>query len=143
MNITHSQPLPYHAAIWMDHRRARVIHFDLERQVSAAEIRAHHTPAHLHHKANSIGSGHAGVDVDFLRDIVFVVGNAGRILLTGPGSAKHEWQKYVQEHNPDVASRIVGVQALEPLTDGELLAFARRQAHGTDLMRSQSTRQND
>ena len=141
MNLTDSQPLPYHAVIWMDHRLARVIHFDHERQVCAGAIHAHHTPAHLHHKANSIGSGHARVDAAFMRDIVLAVGNAGSILLTGPGSAKHDWQKYVQEHHPQVSARIVRVQPLDHLSDGELLAFARKAVHGTDLMGSQSTRQ--
>lgn len=141
MNEPHSQPLPYHAVIWMDHRQAKVIRFDHERSVYAGAIHSHHTPAHLHHKANSIGSGRAGIDGAFLRDIVQGVGDAGSILLTGPASAKHDWLKYVEEHHPHMVARIASVEPLDQLSDGELLAFARKKAHGSDQMRTQSTRQ--
>ena len=48
----------YHAVIWIDHREARVFHFnsiDVERLVPHPG----NPTKHIHHKANSIGSGHA------------------------------------------------------------------------------------
>ena len=48
----------YHAVVWIDHREARVFHFspsDVERLV----VRPDNPTKHIHHKANSIGSGHA------------------------------------------------------------------------------------
>src|SRR5258708_16347285 len=47
-----------HAVIWIDHHEARVFHFsatDVERLV----LHPDHPTKHIHHKANSIGSGHA------------------------------------------------------------------------------------
>jgi hypothetical protein len=46
----------YHAVIWIDHHEARVFHFcptDVERLV----LHPDHPTRHIHHKANSIGSG--------------------------------------------------------------------------------------
>ena len=50
----------YHAVIWIDHREARVFHFsptDVERLI----LHPDQPTKHIHHKANSIGSGHASV----------------------------------------------------------------------------------
>ena len=58
----------YHAVIWIDHREARVFHFspsDVERLV----LHPDHPTRHIHHKANSIGSGHAAEDQDFLHQV--------------------------------------------------------------------------
>src|ERR1700730_16058850 len=56
----------HHAVIWIDHREARVFHFnptDVERLV----LHPDHPTRHIHHKANSIGHGHAaeGITITF------------------------------------------------------------------------------
>ncbi len=46
----------FHAVIWIDHHEARVFHFssnDVERLV----LHSDHPTKHIHHKANSMGSG--------------------------------------------------------------------------------------
>ena len=77
----------YHAVIWIDHREARVFHFsstDVERLV----LRPDHPTRHIHHKANSIGSGHAPEDQDFLHQVATSIAGAGAVLITGPANAK-------------------------------------------------------
>src|SRR6186713_2099702 len=51
----------FHAMVWIDHREAKVFHFDAEH---ADTVVVHNSHAHqnLHHKANSIDSGHVPVD---------------------------------------------------------------------------------
>ena len=55
----------FHAIVWIDHVEARVFHVGL---TGDDEIVLHpHLPTrHLHHKAGSIGSGHAAPDKEFL-----------------------------------------------------------------------------
>jgi hypothetical protein len=75
----------YHAVIWIDHHEARVFHFsptDVEKLV----LHPDHPTRHIHHKANSIGSGHAAEDHNFLQAIVGSVADAGAVLITGPAS---------------------------------------------------------
>ena len=55
----------YHALVWIDHREAKVFHFDAT-DVERTSIRSDHPDQHLHHKANSGDSGHVGVDKEFL-----------------------------------------------------------------------------
>ena len=60
--------LHYHAVIWIDHREARVFHFnptDVEKLVPHPD----HPTKYVHHKASSIGSGHAQADNDFLHGV--------------------------------------------------------------------------
>ena len=53
----------YHSVIWIDHRQARVFHFNAE-DVERLVLHPDHPTRHIHHKANSIGSGHASADPD-------------------------------------------------------------------------------
>jgi hypothetical protein len=47
-------------------------------------------------------------------------------LITGPASAKKELAAYLERDQPGVAAKIVGIEALDHPSDGELLAFARK-----------------
>lgn len=126
----------YHALVWIDHRTAKVFHFNAE--VNETQT-VHSTHAHenLHHKANSSDSGHAPVDKDFLERVAAAMKSAGAILITGPASAKIELQKHLQHFHPKVAAAVSAVEALDHPTDGELLAHGRRFFKADDRMRPQ------
>ena len=81
--------LHYHAVVWIDHREARVFHFnavDVDRLV----IHPNQPARHLHHKANSMGSGNALEDHAFLQCVADAIANAGVVLVTGPANEKTE-----------------------------------------------------
>src|ERR1700691_726914 len=79
----------YHAAVWIDHHEARVFHFS---PTEAEKLTLHpdHPTRHIHHKANSIGSGHAAEDQNFLDAVAQSIADAGAGLITGPANAKTE-----------------------------------------------------
>ena len=65
----------FHAIVWIDHHEARVFHFsptDVERLV----LHPDHPTRHIHHKANSIGSGHAAEDHAFLQAVAQSIADA-------------------------------------------------------------------
>ena len=76
----------YHAVIWIDHREARVFHFS-PAEADRLVVLPHDPTRHIHHKANSIGSGHAAEDEDFYHRVAEEVADAGAILITGPANA--------------------------------------------------------
>jgi stalled ribosome rescue protein Dom34 len=126
----------YHAVVWIDHREARVFHVsptDVERHV----LHPDNPTRHIHHKANSIGSGHAPVDEEFLHAVAQSVAGAHAILITGPASAKTELIKHIHRHDPKLMNAIVGTETVDHPTDAQLIAHARSYFKASDRMQPQ------
>lgn len=126
----------YHAVIWIDHHEARVFHFnstDIEQLI----LHPDHPTRHIHHKANSIGSGHDSADNDYLHAVAQSIADAGAVLITGPANAKTELVKHMQHHNPKLMNVVVGVETLDHPSDAQLVAFARNYFNTADRMRPQ------
>ena len=126
----------FHSLVWTDHRLAKVLNFD-DSASDTTLIHSTHAHEHLHHKANSVDSGHAAVDKEFLEKIVGAVTHAGAILLVGPGSAKTELQTHLAQKHPLIAAKISAVETVDHPSEGELLAHGRRFFQADDRMRSQ------
>lgn len=114
----------YHAIVWIDHLEARIFHFNVA-EIDQIVIHPHNPMRHIHHKANSIGSGHPAEDHDFLQHVTDAIADAGAVLVTGPAKTKNELVKHIARHAPLVTGKIAGVETLDRLTDGELVAHAR------------------
>jgi stalled ribosome rescue protein Dom34 len=126
----------YHAVIWIDHREARVFHFsstDVERFV----VRPEHPTKHIHHKANSIGSGHAAEDHAYLQAVVEAVADAGSVLITGPANAKIELIKHIHQHDPSMMKIVAGVETVDHPSDAALVAHAKAYFRAADRMQPQ------
>jgi hypothetical protein len=123
----------YHAVIWIDHREARVFHFN-PTDVETLVLHPDNPTKHIHHKANSIGSGHASTSPDYLRAVAESVGDAGAVLITGPANAKTELVEYIRLHDPKLTKAIAGVETVDHPSDAQLVAYARKYLTATDRM---------
>jgi hypothetical protein len=123
----------YHAAIWIEHREARVFHFG-PADVETLVLRPDEPTRHIHHKANSIGSGHATTSPDYLREVAQSVVNAGAVLITGPANAKTELVEYIHLHDPKLGKAIAGVETVDHPSDAQLVAYARKYLTASDRM---------
>jgi hypothetical protein len=128
----------YHAVVWIDHHQARVLGFN-ESDADCEQVQPQHPTRHIHHKANSIGSGHSAEDQNYFEAVVQAIGAAGAVLITGPANAKHELLKHIERCDPAMRSRVAAVQTLDHPSDGELVAHARKFFHAADRMASQSS----
>jgi stalled ribosome rescue protein Dom34 len=115
----------YHAIVWIDHHEARVFHFG-RTDVDNLVLHPHNPTRHIHHKANSIGSGHAAEDQDFLHRVSESIADAGAVLITGPANAKTELVKHIHHHDPKLINSIAAVETVDHPSDGVLVAYARR-----------------
>ena len=115
----------YHAVVWIDHLEARVFHFNVS-EVDRLVLHPHNPTRHIHHKANTIGSGHAEADHEFLQRVADAIADAGAVLVTGPANTKAELIKHIERHVPQLMAKISGVETVDHPTDGELVAHARR-----------------
>jgi len=129
----------YHTLIWVDHRIAKVLHFNADANETTS-VQSSHPHQHIHHKANSGDSGHAPVDKEFLERVAHAIPKTGPILITGPGSARNELRAYIERAHKDLAARISAVEPLDHPSDGELLAFGRRFFTADDRMHPQVSR---
>jgi hypothetical protein len=124
----------YHAVVWIDHRRARVFHFN-ESAADRIVVNPNNPVRNLQHKANSIGSGHVPEDQNFLEDVAKSVADAGAILVLGPSNEKNELVKHIKRFHPEMTIKIEGVEPADHPTDRELVAYARQYLKSADLMR--------
>jgi hypothetical protein len=128
----------YHAVIWIDHHEARVFHFS-PADVEKLTLHPDHPTRHIHHKANSIGSGHASEDAHYLQMIAESVEGAGAVLITGPANAKTALIKHIHQHSPKLMDAIAGVETVDHPSDAQLVAYARKYLKATDRMQAQKT----
>jgi stalled ribosome rescue protein Dom34 len=126
----------FHLVIWLDHREARVIGFNAH-DSSEESVHAHKTRGHWHHRAGVIGDGHGRDDKVFLDEIAKSTGEAGEILVMGPGQAKDALMRRLREHWPDIARRVMGVEASDHPTDAQIVAHARAFFTSADRMTPQ------
>jgi len=122
----------FHAVVWLDHREAKIFGFGAT-GVDAAHVRAPDHPGHLHHKAGSPEGEHTIASKQYLTAVADGLVGYREILVVGPADTKTELQKFAREHVPELAARIMAVEALDHLTDGEILSFARKFFEGKDL----------
>ncbi|MCW6513054.1 translational machinery protein [Lichenifustis flavocetrariae] len=125
-----------HAVVWIDHDEAKVFHFNAE-GMDKVVFHPEDPHVHIHHKANSIGSGHAAEDNDYLHAVVEAIGTSRYVLLTGPGLAKTALMKHIAAHDPGALDKIVGIETVDHPSDGALLKHARAYFHAEDLMTPQ------
>ena len=123
----------FHAVVWIDHRESRVFHFS-PTDIDRLTLHPDDPTRHIHHKANSIGSGHAAVDHEFLQAVAEAIADAGEVLITGPANAKTDLVKHIQQYDPKAMPAIVGVETVDHPSDGQLVAFARKYFKAADRM---------
>ena len=117
-----------HAIVWMDSKEARIFSFNAD-DVQSEHIKAHapHRQVHRHSKT---------ADTAYFHDIAEAVSGTREWLLVGPAGAKTELVHYLEKHAPAARKAIVGIEAMDHPTDGELLAHARRAFKAIDRMQS-------
>lgn len=123
----------YHAIVWIDHREAKIFHFNAT-EVDRMIVHPHHPTRHIHHKANAIGGGNAPLDHEFFETVAEAIADAKAILITGPASAKAELAAHITRRHPDVARCVVGVETIDHPSDGALVAVARIYFKAEDRM---------
>ena len=127
---------PYHAVIWIDHHEARVFHFG-PTDVDQLVLHPDHPTRHIHHKSNTIGSGHDSLDNGFLHAVAEAIADAGAVLVTGPANAKTELVKHIQHHDPKLMKLVLGVETVDHPSDPQLVAYARKFFKAADRMQPQ------
>ena len=124
----------YHAVVWIDHREARVFHYNAD-VFDKVVIHAPHHSGHKGHVADYDSTGHAPEDQKYLEAVTKAVMDAGAILIVGPANEKGELVKHIKHTHPALAGKIEGVESSDHPSDGEIVAHARKALKSADRMR--------
>jgi stalled ribosome rescue protein Dom34 len=124
----------YHAVVWIDHKQARIFHFNVDE--ADRTVVSDHIVRDLHVREK--GAGHRiEENKPFFEDVAKAIANTGAILIVGPAQEKDLFAKFLAEKHPAIRTHVEGVEKADHPTDGELLDFARRYAKAADRMRPQ------
>jgi hypothetical protein len=111
-----------HAVVWIDHLVAKIFSIGLT-GVHATAIQAHLASRHLHHKANTIGSGRVQEDSGYLASVKEALAGCTDVLIIGPGTERTELMHYLKTVRPELRLRL---EPSDHPTDGEIVALGRK-----------------
>ena len=86
-------------------------------------VQAHLASTHLHHKANTIGSGHVPENPAFLEQVAKAVAACTEVLILGPGTEKTALLHHLQSARPAMVLR---GETIDHPTDAEIIALGRK-----------------
>ena len=137
MQPAQNEANPFHLVIWLDHRLARL--FQLTRQEFHESVL--HCPenggghGNIHHHSGTTGAGHNDMSAPFMEKIAAAIGDAAEIFLVGPGEAKMAFKSHLERHHPRLAVRILGIEAMDKASAGEIAAAGRKYFSSADRMK--------
>jgi stalled ribosome rescue protein Dom34 len=124
----------YHAVVWIDHREARVFHFNAD-EVEKTVIHPEHSDTERRKEKHT---GHPSADnTHFLEAVTQAIADAGAIMVTGPGAEKLELMKHIERSQPRLKGAVEALEAADHATDGALVDHARKVLSAADRMRPQ------
>lgn len=123
-----------HAVVWLDHLRAVVIDFSIDKE-HVHLVASDTEQRQVHRKSGEPGPGKATEDREFFDGIVAAIGDAREILVVGPGQAKLNFRKDLDRRYPKVAALVVAVETVDHPTPEQLLAMARKYFRRVDNLR--------
>jgi len=112
------------AAVWLDHREARIFHVDLD-GFDEETVRAPLHRFHRHPKGPAAPHAHPDDVTRFFEEIVQALASADEILVLGPSTAKNQLLNYVRDHAHALAGKVTGIETSDYLNDAQLVAHVR------------------
>ena len=113
-----------YSVVWLDHLQAKIYQVN-SRDTDPMYIHTNQTGQHLQHKANGPGSGHKGIDAAFFKRVASALEKSDSVLITGPGTAKNEFNNYLDKTHPALSGRVRGLETLDHPSETFLVSLAR------------------
>lgn len=108
----------FHAVVWLDHKNAQVLQFDAE------HVEKEKVKAHTHHTAYH--GSQVRTEHEFFGQVCDALEGIQEVLVTGSHQAQADFRHYVEKHRPQTARFIVGWEAVDHPSEGQLVALARK-----------------
>ena len=126
-----------HAVVWIDHREARVIYFNAD-DAEEKTVHPEHAPYHMRHKSGSPSGTHEKGAPSYFLGVAEALSDAKEFLVVGPSTAKTEFVSWLRSHSPLTVERLYGVEPMQQMSDGQVVAEARHFFKSADRMKLQT-----
>lgn len=108
--------------VWIDSEHAKIF------KISASGI---DKKSLAHHAVHPIGARHDNhkhnSEEAFFHEVAIAIGSAEELLIFGAGMAKAHFKTHLEKHNhSDLANHVVGVEALDSVSDNQILEASRK-----------------
>ena len=116
--------------VWLDHQEAHIYHLD------ASGKQKEHLKKHTHQHSNDHADARKHQeDEKFFHEVANKLKNPAEILIMGPGLAKNHFKTHLEKHHhAALASKVVGVEAVDHPTEKQMLDTARKFFKTYDIM---------
>jgi len=112
------------AAVWLDHREARIFHVDVE-SFDEKSIQSPQHLIHRHPKGATEPKEHPDDQKHYFDEVAGGLSDATQILVVGPSTAKLQFLKHLHQHAPTVAAKVIGLETVNHPSEGQLVAFVK------------------
>jgi stalled ribosome rescue protein Dom34 len=108
--------------IWIDREHASTFKIS-DGSMERKKFQATHTDHHTHRRD--------GLDYDREEPVLFAkvaaeIADSDRLLILGPGVAKHHFQTFLAEQRPQLSRKVLGVETVDHPSDAQIAAMAKR-----------------
>ena len=110
------------AVVWIDHLKAKIFTMGMT-GVSSKVVNARLSLSHLHHRANSTGSGKVEPNPAYLSEVAKTVEACDQVLIMGPGVEKTALMHRVLSMRPEISLRL---ESCDHPTDDQIVALGRK-----------------
>jgi stalled ribosome rescue protein Dom34 len=125
--------MPTHAVVWIDHQEGRTFHlYPASTENIFVQAPLHHV--HRHPKGRGEAREHPDDARRYFGEVARTLDGVDAILILGPSTAKHEFSRHLHEFAPRLEARVVGIEAADHMTDGQIVARGRQRFLAIDRM---------
>jgi stalled ribosome rescue protein Dom34 len=109
--------------IWTDKLHAKIYDFTAAGVTGHSfKTKTHESHTHTHDSNHSEEEQHK-----FFKELMLNLKDATELLILGPGVGKSQFAHYLEAHSKhDLFPKIVGIEALEHVTDSAVIEYARK-----------------
>ena len=100
----------FHAVVWIDHKQARIFHFNVE-EADRTVVRDH-IVRDIHSRAKRTGH-RIEENKPFFEDVTKAIADAGAILIVGPAQEKDMFAKFLAEKHSAIRTHVESVEAAD------------------------------
>jgi stalled ribosome rescue protein Dom34 len=110
------------AVVWIDREHAQLYLLSNDK-MERRKFEHHHKENHRHARDAAVKNRE---EHGLFQEVGNALEGADKILILGPGVAKHHFRNYMTEQKPMLARKIAGVETVDHPSDGQIAAMARK-----------------